>query len=76
MLAWWRHRACTKAALVTMWKLLTDLAALYCSAASWALAAGERTKACELVEKAEACLQQRKRQSDGEAEPRWLITGN
>ena len=76
MLAWWRRPACAKAALVTMWRLLTDLAVVYCSAASWSLAAGDRASASELVQKAEACLHQRKRKSDGEPGPQWFIAGN
>lgn len=55
--------------------LLADLAVVYCSAASWAVAAGDLRKALELVRQAEACLDQRKRQVAGEAAPVWFPVG-
>ena len=42
-----------------MWKLLADLAVVYCEAATWALAAGDMATAQKLVEKARVCLDQR-----------------
>jgi hypothetical protein len=42
-----------------MWKLLADLAVVYCKAATWALAGGDRARAQELVEKARLCLAER-----------------
>ena len=42
-----------------MWQLLTDLAVVYCEAATWALAARDMATAQKLVEKARACLEQR-----------------
>ena len=42
-----------------MWKLLADLAVVYCEAATWALAARDMATAQELVEKARVCLDQR-----------------
>ena len=42
-----------------MWKLLADLAVVYCEAATWALAARDMARAQKLVEKARVCLDQR-----------------
>jgi hypothetical protein len=46
-----------------MWKLLADLANVYCSAASWAWAARDSAQAQRLVEQAICCLRQRKGQA-------------
>jgi hypothetical protein len=51
--------------VVAKWNLLGDLVVVYCDAASWELAAGHWEEAFELVEKACACLRQRKRESHG-----------
>jgi hypothetical protein len=42
-----------------MWQLLADLAAVYCEAATWALAARDTARAKKLVERARVCLDQR-----------------
>lgn len=43
-----------------MWKLLGDLAVIYCRAAEWATAARNEQVGEELVERAWKCLVQRK----------------
>lgn len=59
-----------------MWKLLTDLAVVYCSAASWEVASGDLRGAWDLVRQAEACLDQRRQQGEGDPPPEWLLLGN
>jgi hypothetical protein len=45
--------------VISMWKLLGELAVRYCELAAWTLAAGHEDWAATLIEKADACLVQR-----------------
>jgi hypothetical protein len=45
--------------VISMWKLLGELAVQYCELAAWTLAAGHEDWAAPLIEKAGACLVQR-----------------
>jgi hypothetical protein len=45
--------------VMSMWKLLGELAMQYCDLAAWSIATGQPEAAVELVAKARACLVRR-----------------